>query len=387
MNMKKKILFVFGTRPEAIKMAPAVMELKKRPQFDVKVCVTAQHRSMLDAVLLLFKIRPDYDLDIMQEGQSLEHITRQVIEKFPPVLKKEKPDLVLVHGDTSTTFLASLASFYQKVPVGHVEAGLRSYDDANPFPEELNRRLADDLCSLHFAPTEAAKRNLLKENIPAEGIFITGNTVIDALDWAVSRPHKFQNPELKKFMRELPKGVSLILVTAHRRENFGEPIQNICRVLKETAEKFENVRIVYPVHPNPNVKSVAMKILSNCERVCLLPPVDYLDLAHLIQKCSFVVTDSGGLQEEAPSLGKPVLVLRKVTERPEAVKAGTAHVVGTDRKKIVSEISKLLTNKAHYRRMANAVNPYGDGQASRRIADAVLCYFGLGKKPRDFRPK
>lgn len=384
MSQLKKILFVFGTRPEAVKMAPVISELKADPRLQVCVCVTAQHRNMLDDVLRIFSIQPDYDLNIMEEGQSLEHITKTVIDRLPPVLRKEKPDLVLVHGDTSTTFLAALASFYQRIPVGHVEAGLRSYDYDHPFPEEANRRLADALCALHFAPTASSKKNLLKENISAKSIFVTGNTVIDALQWSVAHASTFENKILESFFNAFDSRSPLILVTAHRRENFGQPIENICTALRNVADRFLDLRIIYPVHLNPNVQSVAKRILSDHSRILLTPPLTYLDLSQLIKRCTFVVTDSGGLQEEAPSLGKPVLVLRKVTERPEAVKAGTAKVIGTEKEKIIREISRLVTDQKHYRKMAAAVNPYGDGKASKRIAQAILSYFGSAKRPKDF---
>jgi len=401
--MTKKILCVFGTRPEAVKMAPVVMKLKAlSPKIRTKVCVTAQHRSMLDDVLKIFRIKPDHDLDIMQDGQSLEHIGKTVLEKLAPVLKDEKPDLVLVHGDTSTTFFAALSSFYQKIPVGHVEAGLRSYDFNNPFPEEANRRLADAICALHFAPTVSAKKNLLKENISAESIFMTGNSVIDALAWAVSQKHEFNNPVLRNIFgsgqaclaptardENLAKAAyKLILVTAHRRENFGKPLIDIFSALRTVADRFPEVRIVYPVHLNPNVQSAVKKILSGRRNIILLPPLDYLDFSHLLKRSYMAVTDSGGLQEEAPSLGKPVLVLRKVTERPEAVAAGAAKVVGTDKNMIVREISALLEDGRAYKKMSNAVNPYGDGKASERIAKAVLFHLGLSReKPEDFKGK
>jgi len=387
---KRKVLCVFGTRPEAIKMGPVINRLREeRKRLQVKVCVTAQHRGMLDKVLNLFNISPHYDLNLMREGQSLEHITRQVIERFSPVLDKERPDLVLIHGDTSSSLLAAMSSFYKKVPVGHVEAGLRSYDLNNPFPEEANRRLSDALCTLHFAPTRNAKINLLKENIAQGGIFVTGNTVIDALRWAVRTPKPFGEKRLKTFFKAgmNDRSSKIILVTAHRRENFGRPLKNICSALWEIAEKNKNVRIIYPVHPNPNVRSVVYKTLKNHPRILLLPPLDYLDFSALIKRSSIVVTDSGGLQEEAPSLGKPVLVLRKVTERPEAVKAFSAKVIGTDKSRIIREVSKLLNNAGHYRKMASAVNPYGDGRASRRIVEAILYFFNFKKiKPQSFSP-
>lgn len=384
---RKKIFCVFGTRPEAIKMATVVQQLKiQNEKLKVEVCVTAQHRDMLDEVLKVFKIRPEYDLNIMQENQSLEHITVRVIEKISPILQKEKPDLVLVHGDTSTTFLTTLACFYKRIPVGHVEAGLRSYNYDHPFPEEANRRLTDALCALHFAPTPEAKKNLLKENILPSKIFVTGNTVIDAIQWAVRQPHHFQNKSLQNFFNSQSTihNPQLILVTAHRRENFGKPLMNICMAIRSVVDSFPNVRVIYPVHLNPQVQSVAKKILARHPRILLLPPLNYLDLSHLIKKCRFVVTDSGGIQEEAPALGKPVLVLRQVTERPEAVAAGTARVVGTEKERIVTEVSKLVTDSIHYKKMAKAVNPYGDGQASRRTVDSILYYFGYKKRTKDF---
>lgn len=379
----KKILSIFGTRPEAIKMAPVILNLKSQiPNLKSKICVTAQHRDMLDDVLTLFKIRPDYDLNIMKENQSLDQLTCRGMEKLTPILKKEKPDLVLVHGDTTTAFLASLACFYLKIPVGHVEAGLRSYDYLNPFPEEANRRVADALCSLHFAPTQSSKKNLLKENISSKGILVTGNTVIDALQWAVRQPHKFQNKTLKKFLDSSLFALrsSLILVTAHRRENFGAPLINICSALRQIADQHPDASIVYPVHLNPNVQSTVKKILSDHQGILLLPPLNYFDLCHLMKKSYLVVTDSGGLQEEAPSLGKPVLVLRKITERPEAVRTGTVKIIGTEKEKIINEITRLLTDPAAYKKMANAVNPYGDGQASERIVQFILYYFGINRK-------
>jgi len=387
---KRKVLCVFGTRPEAIKMGIVIKRLKaERKRLQVKVCVTGQHRGMLDEVLSLFKISPHYDLNVMEEGQSLEHITKQVIDRFSPVLEKERPDLVLIHGDTSSSLLAAMSCFYKKVPVGHVEAGLRSYDFNHPFPEEANRRMADAICTLHFAPTQNAKENLLKESIAPGGIFVTGNTVIDALRWAVQLPHEFREEKLKKFFKAqfTDHASKLILVTAHRRENFGTPLFNICSALRAIADKNPDVRIIYPVHLNPNVQSVVRKILKNHPRVLLLPPLNYLDFSNLIKRCSFVVTDSGGLQEESPSLGKPVLVLRKVTERPEAVKASAAKVIGTEKAKIIQEVSKLLNDTRLYKKMATAVNPYGDGRASKRIVDAILYFFNFKKaKPKSFTP-
>jgi len=375
----KKILCIFGTRPEAIKMAPVVKHLENS-KFKVKVCVSAQHRHMLDQVLEIFEIKPDYDLNIMQEGQSLYHITTSCLERLRNVLDKENPDLALVHGDTTTTFASALACFYKKIPVGHVEAGLRTYDNFNPYPEELNRVLTDKICELLFAPTKTARENLLKENVPPEKIFVTGNTVIDALFLALKKKHKFRNPLLKKIFknRQCQSTSQLkryILVTAHRRENFGKPIENICYALRKIAEEFNDVEIIYPVHLNPNVQSAVKKILSNHPRIHLIEPLDYLDFINLMKNSYIVVTDSGGLQEEAPALGKPVLVLRKVTERPEAVLAGTAKVVGVEKNRIFSSIKELLENKNVYNKMAKAKNPYGDGRASERILRIIESFF------------
>lgn len=383
--MKKKILFVFGTRPEAIKMAPLVREFKSRKsEFDTKICVTAQHRQMLDEVLDIFKIVPDHDLNIMQEGQTLYHITSSALCRSEKILSEEKPDLVLVHGDTTTTFAAALAAFYQKIPVGHVEAGLRSYNKNQPFPEEANRLLTDALSELYFAPTETSKKALLKENIPAEKIFITGNTVIDALNIVLSEKREFSNKTLKKIF-QVNNDAPVILVTAHRRENFGKPIENVFNALRRAAEKYTSAQIIYPVHLNPNVQEPAKRILGHISNVHLLPPMDYLDFSKLIQSSYIVVTDSGGLQEEAPSAGKPVLVLREVTERPEAVKYGTVKLVGTDEQNIFNEISRLMDDKKHYDKMARSVNPYGDGKASERIVEAVRKFFGFrAERPEEF---
>lgn len=408
----KKILCVFGTRPEAIKMAPVIKQFTVHSlQFTVKVCVTAQHRQMLDQVLNLFGIKSDYDLNIMTEKQTLYQITVNALKKLERVLQQEKPDLVLVHGDTTTTFVATLASYYQKIPVGHIEAGLRSLDKFNPYPEEVNRLLTDNLCDLHFAPTLNAKENLLKENISEERntdygirktIFVTGNTVIDALFLALKKKHQFRNPILKKLFTQLPvvsHQSRIILVTAHRRENWDKsgvvtPLENICRALKRIVQKYKrgnhlNVQIVYPVHLNPKVRETVYKILSfrgnYLERVYLLPPLDYLDFINLMKRAYLVLTDSGGLQEEAPAIGIPVLVLRKVTERPEGVKAGTVKVIGVEEERIFKETINLLENKDAYRKMSTAVNPYGDGKAAKRIVQAILYYFGLsGRKPTEF---
>jgi len=375
----KKIICIFGTRPEAIKMAPVLRELKnKKSLFKTVVVVTAQHRQMLDQVLRLFNLRSDYDLNIMQESQSPYYITTSSLSRLEEVIKRENPDFILVQGDTTTTFAAALASFYQKVPVGHIEAGLRSYDRFNPYPEEVNRLLTDALCDLHFAPTPTAKRNLLKENIKKESIFVTGNTVIDALYLALNKPHRFRNSVLKRIDFTKKR---IILLTAHRRENWGIPLENICLSTKKLIQKYDDLEIVYPVHLNPNVKNVVYKILKNSPRIHLIKPLDYLDFVNLLNKCFLVLTDSGGLQEEAPSLGKPVLVLREVTERPEGVKAGTVKVVGLSKERIFRETCKLLDNKRMYERMAKSVNPYGDGKASKRIVNAIL---GHGKRDRYF---
>jgi UDP-N-acetylglucosamine 2-epimerase (non-hydrolysing) len=384
--MKKKVMLVFGTRPEAIKMAPLVKEFQRhRSEFTTCVCVTAQHRQMLDEVLKIFAITPDYDLNIMQEGQTLFHITSAALCRMEAVLKEEKPDLVLVHGDTTTTFAAALAAFYQHIPVGHVEAGLRSYDRTQPFPEEANRLLTDALCDLYFAPTSTSKKALLKENIDPAKIFVTGNTVIDALRMVLAQKRSLAHPVLKKIAGSLTKK-RVILVTAHRRENFGKPLEEAFTALARVARKYPDVQIVYPVHLNPKVQEPAYRILGGQDNILLLPPLNYADLAHLMDLACLVVTDSGGLQEEAPSLGKPVLVLREVTERPEAVKAGTVRIVGTHEKTVFSRICQVLDDRTLYHRMAKAVNPYGDGKAAQRTVDAVRYYFGSARRrPNEFK--
>jgi len=369
----KKVICIFGTRPEAIKMAPVLRELqKKRNVFKTVVVVTAQHREMLDQVLKLFDLHSDYDLNIMQESQTLYHITTGTLSRLEKVIKRENPNFILVQGDTTTTFAATLAAFYQRIPVGHIEAGLRSYDKFNPYPEEINRTLTDALCELHFAPTLTAKRNLLKENIKEGSIFVTGNTVIDALYSALKKPHRFTNPVLKKIDFGSRR---IILLTAHRRENWGIPLENICLSIRKLIQKYEDLEIVYPVHLNPNVKNVVYRILKDSPRIHLIKPLDYLDFLSVMNKCFLVLTDSGGLQEEAPALGKPVLVLRKVSERPEGIEAGTVKVVGLYEESIFRETCKLLDNKRMYNKMATSVNPYGDGKASKRIVDAILYYF------------
>ncbi|HAT4308571.1 TPA: UDP-N-acetylglucosamine 2-epimerase (non-hydrolyzing) [Clostridium perfringens] len=370
---KIKVLTIFGTRPEAIKMAPLVKELEKRPEIESKVCVTAQHREMLDQVLELFDIKPDFDLDIMKNRQTLTGITNRVLEGLEKVFTEEKPDMILVHGDTTTTFAGGLAAFYQQIRVGHVEAGLRTFDKYFPFPEEMNRKLTGALADLHFAPTKGSKANLLREGINENDIKITGNTVIDAMEHTVEDNYVFENDELNKIDFENKK---VIMITAHRRENWGEGIENICTALNKIVEDNKDVELVYLVHLNPVVKDIVYKNLDGKERVHLLPPLDTKETHNLMNKCFMVMTDSGGLQEEAPHLGKPVLVLRDVTERPEAVQSGTVKLVGTDVEKILEEANSLINDEKAYAEMSKAINPYGDGKASERIVKAILNYFG-----------
>ena len=381
--MKKiKVLTVFGTRPEAIKMAPLVKELEKREEIESIVCITAQHREMLDQVMDIFDIHADYDLNIMQSGQTLSDITSRAMKGIEETIKKAEPDIVLVHGDTTTTFAGALASFYCQTKVGHVEAGLRTYDNYSPFPEEMNRCLTTYLADLYFAPTKNNVNNLLRENVDNERIYITGNTVIDAIKTTVRDDYEFKNECLKSLDYENKR---IILVTAHRRENLGEPLENICNAILETVDSFSDVEVVYPVHLNPLVKNTADKILGNHERIHLIDPLDVEELHNLMNRCYMVMTDSGGLQEEAPSLGKPVLVLRNETERPEAVKAGTVKIAGVDKENIKKLAYTLLSDKKEYEKMSHAVNPYGDGQASKRTVDAILYYFGASnKKPEEF---
>lgn len=363
-------MLVFGTRPEAIKVTPVIRELAKYPtEFEIRTCLTAQHREMVDQVLTLFEIEPDYDLNIMQDRQALSQVTAEVLTGVEEVIKAEDPDWVLVQGDTTTAMAASLAAFYQKVRVAHIEAGLRTWNKMQPYPEELNRVIADAICDLHFAPTETARRNLLREGISAKSIFVTGNTVIDALLETVKKEYDFGSGPL----RDIPLDKRIILVTAHRRENFGQPLVNICQALQKIAYRYRSdVHLVYPVHLNPNVHEVARTILGGVANVSLLEPLDYLPFVHLMNRAYLLLTDSGGLQEEAPSLGKPVLVMRKVTERPEAVEAGTVKVVGTDEERIVAETVRLLEEQDEYERMAKAINPYGDGKAAVRIVNTLL---------------
>lgn len=371
---KKKIITIFGTRPEAIKMAPLVKELERREGIDSKVCVTAQHREMLDQVLDYFDISPDFDLNIMKNKQTLTGITSRVLEGLEEIFLQEKPDMILVHGDTSTTFSGALAAFYQQIKVGHVEAGLRTFDKYFPFPEEMNRKLTGALADLHFAPTRSSKLNLLREGVNEADIYITGNTVIDAMLHTVKEDYIFENDVLNKIDF---KNKKVIMITAHRRENWGEGIDNICEALNKIVDENEDVELIYLVHLNPVVKDVVHNKLGNKERVHLLPPLDTKETHNLMNKCFMVMTDSGGLQEEAPHLGKPVLVLRDVTERPEAVEYGTVKLVGTDVDKIVLEANNLINNKDEYIKMSKAANPYGDGLASKRIADIIENYFDL----------
>lgn len=363
-----KILAVFGTRPEAIKMCPLVLEMKKHKKINYKVCLTGQHREMLRQVMEAFKIQEDYNLNIMRERQTLTTITTSVLEKMDPVLREAKPDIVLVHGDTTTSFAAALAAFYQQIPVGHVEAGLRTGNIYSPFPEEMNRLLTGRIATYHFAPTKRNMENLVKENI-SKNIYITGNTVIDAFKTTVKEDYKFNNPILQEI--DYAK-YRIILVTAHRRENLGEPLKHICQAIRRLTEKFSDVKVIYPVHLNPAVRETAYEILSNNPQVELLEPLDVLDMHNLIARSFMVMTDSGGLQEEAPSFGKPVLVMRTETERPEAVEAGTVKVVGVEEEDIFNMASELLSNPRKYSEMAKAVNPYGDGHASERIVKILL---------------
>ena len=378
---KIKVMTVFGTRPEAIKMAPLAIELKKYEEIESIVCVTAQHREMLDQVLEIFNITPEYDLDIMKTRQTLVGITTRVLEGLDEVIKKEQPDIVLVHGDTSTSFVAGLAAFYNQVTVGHVEAGLRTYDKYSPFPEEMNRQLTGRIADLHFSPTKQNRENLLKENISDESIYITGNTVIDALKTTVKKDYKFKEEILNTIDFDNRR---VIIVTAHRRENLGEPLENICNALKTIVEEYQDVELVYPVHLNPAVRETAFGILGDMDRVHLINPLDVEDLHNAMAKSFMVMTDSGGIQEEAPALAKPVLVLRRETERPEAVAAGTVKIAGVDKDVIISLAKELLDSEDAYNKMARAANPYGDGEASRRTAQAILYHFNKGEKPDTF---
>lgn len=380
--MKKiKVLSVFGTRPEAVKMCPLLLELKRRPGIDSLCCVTAQHREMLDSVLDYFGCSADFDLNIMQQNQTIGGITVRALKGLETVYSEAKPDLVLVHGDTTTTLAGSLAAFYSKICVGHVEAGLRTWDRNSPYPEEMNRRLTGQLAQLHFAPTRANAENLARENI-REGVFVTGNTVIDAVRYTIERGGELTTPELADIDFASRR---IVLVTCHRRENYGEPMQNIMLALKRLAGEYEDIEIVYPVHLSPIVQQAARSVLENVPRVRLIPPLDTDEMHRLMDRCYIVLTDSGGIQEEAPALGKPVLVLRRETERPEAVEAGTVKLAGVETERIYSLASELLDDPGTYFAMARAVNPYGDGQAARRIADAIEWKYGLrNEKPDSF---
>lgn len=375
-----RVLSIFGTRPEAVKMAPIVQRLKHTPQIDSLICVTAQHREMLDQVLDLFEITPDIDLNVMRPDQSLADLTASIFKGLDPVLRELKPNWVLVQGDTTTVMSAALLSYYHRIRIGHVEAGLRTHNKWHPFPEEINRRVAGVVADLHFAPTEWARKNLLAENVPDQQIRVTGNPVIDALHMVTKRE---LSPDLAKLLRSLKLPADeipiasprLVLVTAHRRENFGQPLENICSAIREMAEFYRGkVVFIYPVHLNPNVQSTAQQILGNAANVILLDPMDYLPWVQLIQRSTLILTDSGGLQEEAPGLGVPVLVMRQVTERPEGVEAGTVKLVGTDREMIIRETTRLLDDPVAHKKMAQAINPYGDGHASERIVQAILDY-------------
>ncbi len=383
--MKKKpvVLTVFGTRPEAVKMAPLVKTIAASEDFVSKVCVTAQHREMLDQVLEIFGIAPDYDLDIMKSRQTLGGIARMALEGLEKVIEALKPDMVLVHGDTSTTFVASLAAFYAKIPVGHVEAGLRTFDKYSPFPEEMNRKLTGCIADLHFAPTQTNYNNLIREGVHPDTIHITGNTAIDALRTTILKDYTFDDPTLKKLNFSEKR---VITVTAHRRENLGKPLENVFHALKVIVQKYPDVEIVYPVHLNPAVQEPAKAILGEIDRVHLIHPIQVQDMHNLMSRSYLVLTDSGGLQEEAPSLGKPVLVARNETERPEAVQAGTVKVIGTELDRVVQETSLLLEDFNEYQKMARSINPYGDGHASERILEAIRYHFQLtDKRPEPFQ--
>ncbi|MDO8683141.1 MAG: UDP-N-acetylglucosamine 2-epimerase (non-hydrolyzing) [Armatimonadota bacterium] len=377
MSEKKpiNILAVFGTRPDAVKMAPVVQDLRKFPdKVALSVAVSGQHREMLDQVLDVFDIKPDFDLQIMREKQSLASITCRCLEGLEKVFEEVNPKMVLAQGDTTTTFAASLAAFYHKIPFGHVEAGLRTDNKYNPFPEEMNRRLTTVLGDLHFAPTEMARRNLLKDGIPDEKIYVTGNTVIDALLTVAKKQYKFDDSEIEN---AFDKGSRVILVTAHRRENWGEPIQSICEAIATIVKRHPDVKVVFPVHKNPIVREVVYPALEGVNRVYLTEPPDYVPFVHMMKRSYLILTDSGGVQEEAPSLGKPVLILRETTERPEAVEAGSARLIGTKKKDIVAEVESLLASRTQYDRMSEVKSPFGDGSAARRIREAIFEYFKI----------
>lgn len=376
-----KVMSIFGTRPEAIKMAPLVMHLQSRPEFQSICCLTGQHREMLDSVMQIFRLKADYDLQIMQTRQTLSSITSRTLLGMESVLEEAKPDLILVHGDTSTTFAGALAAFYHKIPVGHVEAGLRTWDKYSPYPEEMNRTLVGDIAELHFCPTQNNRDNLLREGLRGE-MFLTGNTVIDAMQTTVRPDYVFQT----KALNDLDfTGRRVITLTCHRRENYGKPMENVMQAVKALVERHEDVEVVYPVHLSPVVRECAFGILGGLPRVHLIDPIDVEEMHNLMARSYLVMTDSGGLQEEAPALGKPVLVLRRETERPEAVRAGTVRLAGVEQEAILRHAEELLTDREAYQQMARAVNPYGDGHASERIADAIAWHFGLRpERPADF---
>lgn len=365
----RKVMVIFGTRPEAIKLAPLIKELEKREEIQPIVCVTAQHRQMLDQELEAFQIKPDFDLDIMKQGQTLTDITTKSLHGIENVLKEVKPDMILVQGDTTTTFASALAAFYHQIPIGHIEAGLRTYNKYAPYPEEINRKMVSDLADLHFAPTIQAKQNLLKENRDEKTIFVTGNTAIDALKTTVKEEYSHE------VLDKIEEGKRIILLTAHRRENLGKPMENIFRAINRIVEEYQNVCVIYPMHKNPIVREMAKKILSKSENIKLIEPLDVLDFHNFINKSYLILTDSGGIQEEAPGMGKPVLVLREITERPEGVEAGTLKLVGTDEETIYQKTKQLLEDENEYIRMSTALNPYGDGTASISIVDEIENYF------------
>ena len=377
---KVKVMTVFGTRPEAIKMAPLVLKLKKDDRFEEVTVVSAQHREMLDQVLDIFKIKPDYDFNIMHKNQTLEDITSKVMLDMAKVIKKEQPDIVLVHGDTTTSFAAGLATFYEQTKLGHVEAGLRTWNKYSPFPEEMNRQMTDDLTDLYFAPTKLSKQNLIKENHSADNIYVTGNTAIDALEQTVKEDYHHD------VLDEINPDSKIVLVTMHRRENQGEPMRRVFKVMKQVVDSHKDVEIIYPVHLSPRVQKVAKEVLSDDPQIHLIKPLDVVDFHNLAKKSYFIMTDSGGVQEEAPSLGKPVLVLRDTTERPEGVAAGTLKLVGTEVDKVRAEMIRLLEDEKAYTEIANAKTPYGDGKAADRIMDAIAYYFDKehNQKPVDF---
>ena len=373
-----KVMSIFGTRPEAIKMAPLVKELEKRKEIESIVCVTAQHREMLDQVLETFNIKPDYDLNIMKQGQTLGDITTRALTGLENVINECKPDIVLVHGDTTTTFAGALAAFYNQVAIGHVEAGLRTYDKYSPFPEEINRQMVDCMTDMYFAPTELSKSNLLKQNIDESKIYVTGNTAIDAMSTTVDK--NYTHPELE-WIKPTER---LILLTAHRRENLGEPMYHIFKAIKKIVDEFSDIKVIYPIHLNPKVRNIAKEVFADCDRIKLIEPLEVFDFHNFQNKSYIIMTDSGGIQEEAPSLGKPVLVLRDTTERPEGIAAGTLKLVGTDENIIYEETKKLLTDESEYEKMSKASNPYGDGHASKYIVDAIVEMFKKWKQKKSY---